>query len=163
LAGEIAAAEADLADAQTRLEAAQSEAARVLGRTGDRPPAVLPVTAPHAGRYQTKLQVQPTDLAASRAVRRATTLIDSLHPALVGHATALVAAEEARAMAAQSLGRSGGDVGAAIDAARQERLTALALLQRLTDYNLAIGDYALAVLPQGLAAEQLTRSLVLER
>jgi hypothetical protein len=163
LTGEIAAVEADLADAQTQLEAAQSEAARVLARTGYRPVAILPVTAPHAGRYQTKLQAQPIDLAASRRVRRAVALVDSLHPALVGHAQALVAAEEARAVAAQALSQGKGDLPVTVDLARQERLKALALLQRLTDYNLAIGDYALAVLPTALPPEQLARSLVIER
>jgi hypothetical protein len=160
LAGEILSLEADLADAEVHLEAAQAEAGRVLA-LGDKDKPVLPSSLPHAGRYQARLDAQPANLAANRKVRRAATLIEALHPALAGHATALVATEQARAVEAQAVGRGDSQLETAIDAARQERIKSLALLQRLTDYNLAIGEYVVAVLPANTPADQLARSLVL--
>lgn len=160
LAGEIVALEADLADAGVQLEAAQGEAARVLA-LDDKALPVLPASLPHAGRYQAHLDAQPANVANNRKVRHAATLIAAIHPAIAGHAAALVATEQARAVEAQAVERGGKQLEATLDAARQERLKSLALLQRLTDYNLAIGEYVLAVLPANTPADQLARSLVL--
>lgn len=160
LASEIISLEADLSDADVQLENAQAEANRVLGGGVEAKP-VLTISLPHAGRYQTRLDVQPANISANRQVRRAATLIEAIHPALMGHATAIVATEQARAVEAQAVGRSGGQLETALDTARQERLKSLALLQRLTDYNLAIGEYVVAVLPANTPADQLAKSLVL--
>jgi hypothetical protein len=160
LASEIVSVEADLAESALQCEAAQAEAARVLARTTADKPLHL-TSLPHAGRYPARLNAQPSTPTAGRQLRRAATLIDALHPALMGHAAALVATEQARAVEAQAAGRGTGELETVIDAARQERLKSLAMLQRLTDYNLAIGDYVAAVLPANTPADQLARSLVL--
>jgi hypothetical protein len=160
LASEIVSVEADLAESALQCEAAQAEAARVLARNAADKPLHL-TSRPHAGRYPARLDAQPSAPTASRQLRRSATLVSALHPALMGHAAALVATEQARAVEAQAAGRGTGELETVIDAARQERLKSLALLQRLTDYNLAIGEYVAAVLPANTPADQLARSLVL--
>ena len=154
------AADADLFRARAELDESQFDLTRRVGRPTDGN-WLLPTTAPHAGSYDLKLAVQSPQLVQSWPLRRAAAMVPGLHQNLAECATAVVRADAARAAATadyQAGRRPLGDVLASVD--DQTRQT-LAFLQTLSDYNQAIADYALAVLPPNLPPEKLVQTLVL--
>jgi hypothetical protein len=155
-----AAAEADLADARLDVLRSQFELSLAVGRA-DHPTWLRPGTVPHGGRYELKLQQQPPHIAQSRQVRRLADAIPALHAALQNEADAVLLADAYRAeltAGPETISRLG-EVLQAIDF--QAELSN-ALLDTLTDYNLAIGQYALAVLPAGTPPSQVSAALVVQ-
>jgi hypothetical protein len=154
------AAEASLGEAHVALIEAQYALALRIGATGD---AAWPLasTVPHSGKYLLMVEAQPQAVAQSWPVRRLTATIPSLGESVKQHAAAVIESDAARVAAAEKY-RAGAPIDQAIEGvAAQTRLT-LTLLQTLTDYNRAIAEYVLTVLPPATAADKLVPALVLK-
>ena len=150
---------ADQYDAQVRLLQAQFE----LTRRTDRPldgPWLFPSTVPHAAPYNLKVAAQDVSLAGSWRFRRLAMIIPSLYENLQERAVAVVTADRARQpdLAAYQAGQI--SVGQVLFGIRQQTAETMAYLATATDYNRAIADYALTVLPATLAPEEVASSLV---
>jgi len=156
------AAQADLLHAELDLKDAQFELTRRAGRPLDRP-WLLPVTIPHAGPYRLKLEAQPREVAESWPVRRLAAMIPSLCDGLEDRAAAVVQADTARAVATAGYESGRQPIGSVIASIQRQTEETLAFLETLTQYNQAIADYALAVLPSTTPAAQLAGALVVTR
>ncbi len=156
------AAKAAASEAQAGLTQAQYALASHTGAVVE---AAWPLAAtpPHAGSYLLRLELQPRDLVGSWAVRRLAAKIPALGDSLQRHATAVVETDAARSSAVQKYLAGGGSLAAALESIRVQTEQTAALLAVVTDYNLAIADYALAVLPPGTPADKLVASLVVSR
>ena len=154
------AAEASLREAHVALIEAQYALAVRLGATGE---AAWPLasTVPHAGKYLLMVEAQPPAVAQSWPVRRLTATIPRLGESVQQHAASVVESDAARVAAAEKY-RDGAPLDPAIEGiALQTKLT-LALLETLTEYNRAIAEYALTVLPSAVAADRLVSALVVK-
>lgn len=156
------AAQADLLHAELNLKDAQFELTRRAGRPLDGP-WLLPATIPHAGPYRLKLDAQPRQVAESWPVRRLAAVIPSLCRGLEDRAAAVVQADTARAAATSGFQSGRQPIGPVVASIRSQTDETLAFLDTLTQYNQAIADYALAVLPSTTPAAQLAGALVVTR
>jgi hypothetical protein len=154
------AADASLREAHVALIEAQYNLALRIGATGD---AAWPLasTVPHAGKYLMMVESQPAAVAQSWPVRRLRATIPTLAASVEQHAVSVVESDAARVAAAEKY-RAGGAVDQAIEGVTAQTRLTLALLETLTDYNRAIAEYALAVLPPALAADKLVPALVIK-
>ena len=153
------AAQADLLEAEASLVYSQYDLVRAAGRPTDEA-WLLAATAPHAGPYDLRDELRTRQLSQSWPLRRAAAMVPSLLENLIQYASAVVGDDTVRATLTaefQQGHRSLEPVLAAIDT---QTARTLDFLQTLTDYNQAIADYALAVLPPDLPAEQLVQTLV---
>lgn len=150
------AAKADVCDAQAEWSVAQFALAQQLSG-GERPAWYVPSTAPHAGSYRLKLEAQPAAISQRSDVQRLAQAIPALHGVLVEQAAAVVAADAHRAASPPDA------VEESLAATRRLAAETLAFLGSVTDYNLHIADYALAVLGAHATPELLASSLVLPR
>jgi hypothetical protein len=148
-------------EAQARLLRAQYDLA---SRTGAVVDAAWPLasTTPHSGKYLLKLETQPKSLAMSWSVRRLATKIPSLGESVQQRAAAVVDADVVRAAAFEKYLAGGASLNAVLEEIEQQTSQSAAFLETLTDYNLAIADYALTVLPSGTSADRLAASLVVK-
>jgi hypothetical protein len=158
------AAEADLLDAQSRLLQRQLDLAMLTGRESSSKEWPLPVTPPHGGRYEMRLDAQPQQLVQSSAVRSLATIVPGLYAALEDRSEAIIRLDGQRAAAAESLqtGPQRIDLAEPLELIDRQALESLAFLSTLTRYNLAIADYALAVLPAATPAD-LTAAMVVKK
>ena len=145
-------------EAHAALVEAQFELARRIGRESDTQWPV-PETTPHSGPYLLKLDEQPRTLVESWPLRRLAATIPVLADHMRERATAVVEADRARAAAAGYAGDTPPLEQILSGISRQTDET-LAFLQAITDYNQAIAEYALAVLPADVSPERLTAALV---
>ncbi len=150
--------EADSLRAQLDLLDAQFE----LTQHADRPPdwpRLLPATIPHSGPYLLNVEAQPRELAQSWPLRRLAAVIPALVEGLGDRAAAVVQADTARA-AATSAYRDGCEtIIPVLDSIDRQTDQTLAFLAVLTEYNQAIAEYALAVLPPTVPGDQLAQRL----
>jgi hypothetical protein len=153
------AADADLLDAQIELLDSEYELTRRVGRPLEAA-WLRAATAPHAGIYLLRLDVQPRALVESWALRRSATMIPALDQSLKEQGTAVVEADQARATATAGYQVGRQSIDQVLAAIGQQTDQTLAFLQVLTDYNQAIADYALLVVPPQLPAEKLVQTLV---
>jgi hypothetical protein len=148
-------------EAHAALVEAQYALAVRIGATRD-PQWPLASTAPHAGTYLLKLESQPQAVAESWPVRRLSTTIPALSQGVQQRATAVVEADSAR-VAITDRYRSG---GATIDQAIKSVLTqtneTIATLETLTDYNNAVADYVLTVVPATTPVDRIVSALVVK-
>jgi len=156
------AAQADLLHAELNLKDAQFELTRRVGRPLDGP-WLLPATIPHAGAYRLKLEAQPREVAESWPVRRLAAVIPPLCRGIEDRAAAVVQADTARAAATAGFQSGRQPIGPVVASIRCQTEETLAFLETLTQYNQAIADYALAVLPSTTPAAQLAGALVVTR
>jgi len=140
-----------LAEAQAELAARMQRASQSNWPTPDTPP--------HAGRYQLKLDTQPQHLAQSWPLRRLAATIPGLGETLKQRATAVMEADTTRA-AAQSDPLTVESIEPALGRIDRQTAETFAFVQTLADYNLAIADYALSVLPPETPIEKLVAALV---
>jgi hypothetical protein len=155
------ATQATLREAHVALIEAQYALALRLGATGD---AAWPLasTVPHSGRYLLKLEAQPQSLVQSWPIRRLAATVPGLSESVQQHAAAVVEADTARVAAAEKY-RAGGILAAqAIASITTQTEQTLALLDSLTEYNRAIAEYVLAVLPPAPPADRLVAALVVK-
>jgi len=146
-------------EARAALVEAQYELADRLGRSSDQlwP---IPSTAPHSGRYLLKLEAQPRRLAESWSLRRMAAMIPARVESVRQHATAVVEADTARAEAAAKFAEDPRSVEQVLASISRQTESTFGFLRSLTDYNLAIADYALTVLPPETPSEKLVGALV---
>ena len=152
-------AEADLLEAEALLARSQFDLTRLAGRPTDSA-WLLASTAPHAGPYDLKDELRSRQLSQSWPLRRAAAMVPSLWQSLAEYGTAVVGADAARDAAAADYQRGRRSLDAVLAAIDTQTRQTLAFLQTLTDYNQAIADYALAVLPPDLPAGHLVQTLV---
>ena len=141
-------------EAHVALLEAQFELAGLTTTIGDRP-WPIPSTPPHSGSYVLNFDALPRQLVDSWPLRRLAITIPGLHDNVLRHADAVVKADAARASAGNSL-------IAAIQRIDRQTEQTLAFLRALTDYNRAIAEYALTVLPPNTANKRLLVALVLQ-
>ncbi|MCL6502527.1 MAG: hypothetical protein K6T86_07565 [Pirellulales bacterium] len=149
-------ARADVCDAEAEWAKAQLALAQQLFRAQGSEEYV-PSTAPHAGSYRLKLEAQRDSVAQRSDVQRLAQEIPATHSTLVQQAAAVVAADAHRAAVSPEA------IEEALAATRRLTTETLAFLQSVTEYNLRIGDYALAVLGEAAPPERLEAALVLPR
>lgn len=151
--------EAEQTEARSRLLGAQFDLTERSGRSLESP-WLWPVTLPHAGPYQLQLESQPPERASSWAIRRLAASVSGQYAYVQQQAAAVVAADLARAEATAAYLRGGGHVELVLAAIESYTRQTQAFLEAVAQYNQAIADYALAVVPPTLTADQLVRTLV---
>lgn len=153
------AAAADAADAHASAMMRQF----VLTELAGRPVSVewlLPATAPHAGGYQLKLDMQPQAVRDSAAVRRAAASIPLVQAALAERAAGVIAADTACAGTLVEMQSGRPAAAASISAIRDQADQTLAFLASLTEYNRLIADYVAGVVPPDTPSPILASALV---
>lgn len=151
--------EADRTEAKARWLAARFELTERSGRPVESV-WLVPVTLPHAGPYQLQLESQPPAVANAWPVRGLAASVPVHYESVRRRATAVVAADLARAEATAAYLRGSGRVETVLAAIEAYTCQTQAFLETVAQYNQAIADYALAVVPPTLPGEQLLRTLV---
>jgi hypothetical protein len=153
------AAKAAIFQAQVALIEAQYALALRIGIVAE---AAWPLasTAPHSSSYSLKIESQPRGIIESWPVRRLTAIIPRLTDTVAGLAAAVVEADSARAAAIESYRFGRGGIEAVLEGVTGQTEETSTLLTCVTDYNAAIAEYSLAVLPPGYPADKLVASLV---
>jgi hypothetical protein len=154
-------AKASLHEAHAALVEAQYALAVHVGATNDQAWPIA-TTIPHSGRYQLRLDSQPKSLVDSWPVRRLAATIPALGESVQQHAEAVVEADVARVAAAEKYRSGRGTIDEAIESALTQTRETAAILSTLTDYNRALADYVLTVVPPGTPASRLVSSLVVK-
>jgi hypothetical protein len=156
-------AEADLLDSQALLWVRRLELATLFGRGSIAKDWPMPVTPPHGGRYETRLESQPAALAQSPVVQGLAAWVPGLYQALEDRAEAIVTFDIERAASIEELDNSQQriDLREPLDRIDRQASETLIFLATLTRYNLAIADYALAILPPGVQPPELASSLII--
>ena len=150
--------ESERIEAQIRLLQREDHLAQYLGDSGEE--NLMPATLPHTGPYQLRLEAQPKKLAESWPVRRAAGLIPALYTSLQDQAKTVVLADQTRAEIFQQYRQGQRSLQEVLSACDQQKQTTFEFLQVLTDYNQAIADYVILVVPTGLSAERFVQTLV---
>jgi hypothetical protein len=122
----------------------------------------LASTAPHTGSYLLKEQSQPRGIVQSWAVQRLIAIVPRLTETIMSRATAVVTADSARAAATDNYRANRAGIDAVLAAIAGQTDETTALLRCVTDYNAAIAEYSLTVLPLGYPADKLAASLVMK-
>lgn len=147
-----ASARADIAWSEAQWIAAQFQLTQAVGGKLDGP-WLFPTTPPHGGRY----------VANGRDASRAATTLQQLDRGLAAAALDVVqASEQLGGLNGQRMSRTQ-ELQATLAAVQQEADHTRHFLDELTRYNVAIADYALAVLPEQSSAGQLVSALVVTR
>ncbi|MEN6557898.1 MAG: hypothetical protein ABFC54_06935 [Thermoguttaceae bacterium] len=156
------AARAATREAHAALLGAQYDLASHIGLTDDPGAWPVPTTVPHSGGYALRLDAQPRSVVESWPIRRLTTEIPTLGEAAQRQASAVVEADAVRAANMDRYRAASVSIDPSLkDIARQTQQT-LALLETLTDYNRAIAEYALTVLPASSPSNRLVAALVIQ-
>jgi len=131
-------------------------------RIGRASRAVWPMasTVPHCGPYLLKLDAQSQELVESWPLRRMAATIPLLYEGLRRHATAVVESDASRAEVTTSF--LGGDrsIEQVLAAISRQTDSTFDFLQALTDYNRAIAQYAMSVLPPEASSQRVVSALV---
>ena len=152
-------ADAALLDSHAALVENQFELTRLAGRPLESQ-WLLPGTAPHAGRYDLKLEAQPESLAASRNLKHLAAVVSGLHNSLNDRAAAVVYADAARSQGNSAFQAGEMPISDLLTSVRFQTDETLAFLAVLTQYNVAIANYALSVLPGEMPTAKFVGSLV---
>jgi hypothetical protein len=155
------AAQAATRQAHVALIEAQYALALRIGMTGD---AAWPLasTLPHSGRYLMKLDAQPQGFAQSWPIRRLAATIPGLGENIQQQAAAVVEADAARIAAVEKYRTGEATLDQALEGIARQTEQTLTLLNTLTDYNRAIAEYVLLVLPPATTADKLVAALVVK-
>lgn len=151
--------EAALFEAQAAVLEARFELATRLGRESD-PLWPMPSTAPRWDRYPVELDRQPRRLAESWPLRRLAAMIPGLAESVQQRANAVVEADAARASAAAVPQADAGSIEPLLAGIHRQTEQTFAFLGTLTDYNRAIAQYTLTVLPLETPGDKLAEVLV---
>ena len=112
------------------------------------------------GNVSAKADAQPHKVADSWPVRRLAAVIPSLLASLEQQATAVVEADAARAIATADYEAGSLSIDRVLDSIDQQRDQTLAFLKTLTEYNQAVAQYVLTVLPPETKTDTLVKALV---
>jgi hypothetical protein len=154
-------AQADLLEAQVRLIEAQFALARQTQATAAAH-WPLPTTTPHFGRYTMSFDEMPRRITESWAMRRLAAAIPQYSKCLQGQAASVVASDAARSDTAADYQTGRGSLAAVLDRTAAQTRRTLDFLQTQADYNRAIADYALTVLPSDTPPGELVEALVVK-
>jgi len=149
--------EAALHEAHAALLETQFELAIRMGRESDTA-WPMPNTVPCSDPYPLKLDAQPGRLRESWPVRRLAAMIPGLGEGLRRRAAAVVEADAARAAASSPA--DGRSIELLLSCIRRQTEQTFAFLATLTDYNRAIAEYALTVLPPETPPDKLAAALM---
>jgi hypothetical protein len=122
-----------------------------------------PITPPHAGGYQLRLDEQSTAVQQTSLVRQVSKAIPLRHEVLQQRADAVVAADAARAEVILGFEAGQRRVSDALASVRQLTTDTLAFLDAQTQYNIQFADYVMAVAPPGTPDATLAGVLVVKR
>ncbi|NQT16643.1 MAG: hypothetical protein HQ582_28045, partial [Planctomycetes bacterium] len=157
-----AAAQADLLASRLNLLEAQFQLTRRAGRPLESS-WLLPATIPHASHVKLKLDAQPKELAESWPVRRLAAAIPAFSKGLQERADAVARADDSRASAIEAYRAGRQPIAPVLASIARQTEETFTFLETLTQYNEAIADYALRVLPSTIRGEQLASALVVIR
>ncbi|MEN6458641.1 MAG: hypothetical protein ABFC63_06890 [Thermoguttaceae bacterium] len=156
--------------AQTATKASLSQAKAALAeaqyalalRTGMAAEAAWPrpSTSPHSGSYLLRLEAQPRSVAETRAARRLAATIPGLAENLQQWAAAVAETATACTANIENYRVGAASIDRVIESLAEETEQTTAFADALTQYNGAIAEYALLVLPTGAPANKLVESLV---
>jgi hypothetical protein len=137
------------------------ELARRIDRASDtRWP--MPSTTPHSGPYLLRLDERPRELAQTWQMKRLAATIPTLGKGLQDRAAAVTDADAARAAAAAKFATGDRDLEVVLASISRQTEETFAFLDSLSEYNRAIVEYALTVLPTATPAEQVVATLVVQ-
>jgi hypothetical protein len=155
-------AKADLLEAQAALIEAQFELALRTQSAGESlwP---LPSDPPHAGQYALNLETQPPALVQSWPMRRLAAAIPACCTSLQDRAASVVAADAARAKAAELYAAGNLPIEQVLEQTALQTQQTFEFLRALTDYNCSIAQYALAVLPQDAPPTRVAAALIVRQ
>jgi hypothetical protein len=120
----------------------------------------LASTLPHVGGYDLRLGAQPRNILESWPVRRLKETVPRLSQTALQRAAAVLEADAARADIIDKYRSGAATVSQAIDSVNSQTQQTVAFLKAVTEFNRAIGEYAVAVLPPNVSSDQLVGSLV---
>jgi len=123
---------------------------------------LLPSTTPHAGRYRLALQQLSPAISGQIRVQRLAAAIPLLHDEMEELAASIVQADSARAAATADGQPRPSSIQNAMLATQQQNAATMTFLKTVTAYNLAIADYALAVMGPGVPSQRLVEVLVVK-
>jgi len=146
-------------DEQASLTSAQFDLAQLLG-WNLREPWPMPITPPHAGGYRLEIESLARPISESAPVRRLARAVPMLQAELERRSAAIVFADVARSQMRYHVPHS---LDVALTATRRQTDETLRFLRTLTEYNLAIADYALTVASPDIAPAKLVSMLVAPR
>jgi hypothetical protein len=142
---ELAMASAVL-EAQIALAEADYDLASRMGRP-ENSPLAAPKTAPYCGPYRLNLEAQSPEIVKSWPVRRLAAVIPGLYKTLEHRAAAVVQADGLRAKYIERYSKEEIGSDPVVDVINRQASETLAFLSTLTDYNQAIAQFAVAVIP----------------
>ena len=122
----------------------------------------MPDTTPHSGPYLLRLDARPRELAQTWQMKRLAATIPTLGEGLQDRAAAVIEADAARAAAAADFAAGDRDLEGALASVSRQTEETFAFLDLLGEYNRAIAEYALTVLPAAAPAEQVVATLVVQ-
>jgi hypothetical protein len=155
----LAAARAELADARAAVVATQQELVDLI-RLPVNEPLPWPVDRPLTTAYETHFQAIFSTRLATGRIRAIDRMLPSKHEALESRAAAVLAAEQALAMAETDHARGKRPIEAVIAAAAAVRSQQREFLASLTAYNLDIAEYAMAVADLTLPDDRYVSMLI---
>jgi hypothetical protein len=150
---------AQLAETRIALSINQFQLTQLVHRSLDGP-WLLPTTSPHGGGYRLKSDAQPAALADSFTFRRGVLVVPSTHATLIELARTVVLADAARAATAARFDQGTVGLDKLVSAIEMETDQTRQFLGLLTQYNLEIADYALAVMPSSTPVTTVVGALV---
>jgi hypothetical protein len=122
----------------------------------------LPSTVPHSGAYLLKFEAQPSSWTERWPVRRLAATMPGLCENVRQRAAAVVDADAVRAATIDKYSAGGAAIDRVIGSITEETEHGMAFLDCLAEYNGAIAEYALAVLPPDIPADKLVGALVVK-
>lgn len=155
------AVEAEITELHADLLTSQFELSQRLGRPTSTN-WLLASTPPHAGPYDLNLKAQSPAVAQRWPIQRAAAAVPALTKSLQARATAVVLADQARAQAWAGYASGTHSLRSVLAGIHQQSDQTQAFLDTLTEYNDAIADYVLAVVPANAPANLLSQTLVLK-
>jgi hypothetical protein len=158
---------AAILDAQVAFMTSQADLMQVLGRSQDAN-WIVPSTPPQAGRYQVAIRARRGYARGAKWAEKLGLQYDKLHH----RADALMQADAHRSELLRTARQPDGQVGlddqmSPLDrvlwALERENQLARGFLQDLTEYNMAIANYAILTLPETVSGDQLAGKLAIAR
>jgi hypothetical protein len=156
------AANAQLIEAQLALLNAQWALTELTHRPMDGA-WLLPSTTPHGGGYRLKFESQRASVAESLPMRRLAATIPQMHRTLEDRASAVLLIDACRADLSAQFESGAMSIVQTLAAIDRQANETLAFLHDLTEYNIEIADYALAVLPPDVSSATLVGALIVAR
>jgi hypothetical protein len=154
-------AKAAVLEARVRLAEAQFVLARLTQATAaaEWP---LPTTAPHFGQYDMKFEEQSRRITESWPMRRLAATIPQFSGCLQEQAAAVIAADAARTDAATEYDAGRAALTTVLNRIASQTRRTLEFLQTQNDYNRALAEYVLSILPPETPPNRLVAALVVK-